>query len=98
MSVNDAPTVDTHNYTTFMNAPLAIAAPGLLAGASDADGDAALFAGSTPPAHGALVVQLNGSFSYTPESDFYGTDRWADIAWVYLLVAHWSGSAQKGVH
>src|SRR5690606_19629156 len=51
-------------------------APGLLVGAYDVDGDSPLTAriGSTPPANGTVVINGDGSFSYTPNPGFHGTD------------------------
>jgi hypothetical protein len=46
---------------------------GLLANDSDGDGDTLGVTGATMPAQGALSVQPNGSFSYTPPANFSGT-------------------------
>ena len=56
------------------DAPLSIAAPGLLADATAPAGDAlsaSLFSG---PAHGSLNLQADGSFDYTPDAGFAGID------------------------
>jgi VCBS repeat-containing protein len=42
--------------------------------ASDTDGDALTFSASTEPTHGVLVLNANGSFSYTPVANFNGAD------------------------
>ena len=45
-----------------------------LAGATDAEGDplsASLIAG---PLHGSLSVNADGSYSYTPVANYFGTD------------------------
>ena len=53
---------------------LAVAAPGVLANDSDANGDALTVRLDRNAAHGTLTLQPNGSFSYTPTSGFTGTD------------------------
>jgi hypothetical protein len=50
------------------------AAAGLLANDSDPDGDALEVDRATDPAHGTVTVNRNGSFVYTPESHFVGSD------------------------
>lgn len=46
--------------------------------ASDADGDVLTFsAGSTQPAHGTVNINSNGSFTYTPNNGFVGTDSFS---------------------
>ena len=55
----------------------------LLDGASDPDGDS-LTTATTPvaaPAHGSLVIQPDGSYSYTPAAGFVGVDSFS-----YLVV------------
>ncbi len=67
MAMNDA-------FISPQDAPLAITSPGLLANDTDAENDpltASLFSG---PAHGALTMQGDGSFNYTPDSGFVGVD------------------------
>jgi uncharacterized delta-60 repeat protein len=52
------------------------ASQGVLANDSDADGDtltAALVSGGDP-SHGSLNFNGDGSFTYTPDADFHGTD------------------------
>ncbi|MGR4872430.1 Ig-like domain-containing protein, partial [Variovorax sp. LARHSF232] len=48
--------------------------------ASDADGDLVSFSAGTRPASGTLVVNADGSYSYTPASDFAGTDSFTLLA------------------
>ena len=43
--------------------------------ASDIDGDTPTYsAGATTPTNGSVIVNADGSFDYTPDADFYGTD------------------------
>ena len=49
-------------------------APGLLASASDPDGDHLTLVDHTTPSHGALVTAPNGAWTYEPQADYHGTD------------------------
>ncbi|MBO9674606.1 MAG: tandem-95 repeat protein, partial [Sphingobacteriaceae bacterium] len=42
--------------------------------ASDADGDPLNFTVTTPPAHGTVVVNPDGTYTYTPANNYSGTD------------------------
>ncbi len=65
--------------------------------ASDADNDVLSFALGEGPAHGTVVVNANGSYSYTPAANYAGTDSFTytvndghggvDTATVKLTVA-----------
>lgn len=45
---------------------------------TDADGDPLAFsAGSTAPAHGTLNINVDGSFSYTPNTNYSGSDAFS---------------------
>jgi VCBS repeat-containing protein len=73
---NRAPTAKPDAYSTAEDTPLTVAAPGVLGNDSDPDGNpltAALVSGSGP-SHGTLAFNPNGSFTYTPASDFHGSD------------------------
>ena len=74
-AVNDAPTATADHYATDEDQAIEIAAPGLLANDSDVDGDALTAALVSGPSHGTLARNDDGSFSYTPDANFYGTDR-----------------------
>lgn len=50
-------------------------APGLLNGSYDENLDVVTARILGPPAHGKATVNLNGSFSYQPDPDFTGEDR-----------------------
>ncbi|MCD6304247.1 MAG: tandem-95 repeat protein, partial [Planctomycetes bacterium] len=54
------------------------AVTGSLSG-SDADGDELTFAAVNGPAHGTLQFQADGSFTYTPQADWNGTDTFTFI-------------------
>jgi VCBS repeat-containing protein len=53
---------------------LVIGAPGVLANDNDVDGDPLTAVLETGPSHGTLTLNANGSFSYTPNANFNGTD------------------------
>ncbi|MEI6501576.1 MAG: Ig-like domain-containing protein, partial [Armatimonadota bacterium] len=66
-AVNDA-------YSVAQGALLSISAPGVLANDWDPDGDSLQAAVVSQPSHGALTVNANGSFTYTPAANYYGSD------------------------
>ncbi|MCP4308341.1 MAG: hypothetical protein GY788_26365, partial [bacterium] len=59
-------------YTTTEGMPLVIAAPGLLANDSDADGDSLTAILDTGPATGTLALNADGSLVYTPTLGYTG--------------------------
>ncbi|NWF68316.1 MAG: tandem-95 repeat protein, partial [Chloroflexi bacterium] len=73
-SVNTAPVASSDSYSTPQNTALSIAAPGVLGNDSDANNDALSAALASNPANGALQLNADGSFTYTPNSGFVGTD------------------------
>ena len=75
-NVNDAPAAAPDSFTAEENQVLTVAAPGLLGNDSDIDGDNLLLTTTpiTAPNHGTLSLLANGSFSYTPNQDYTGTD------------------------
>ncbi|NJO18473.1 MAG: tandem-95 repeat protein [Thioploca sp.] len=72
---NDPPVATNDNYTTDEDQPLVITAPGILSNDSDPEGlPLTVAAIITPPSHGTLVHNPDGSFTYTPAANFFGTD------------------------
>jgi len=68
------PQVKGDTYETSQNVSLKVRAPGVLANASDHGGrplTANLVAG---PKHGTLQLRKDGSFTYAPDSDYFGDD------------------------
>lgn len=61
-------------YGTTVGKPLSVAAPGVLSNDVDADGDALAAQLVTGASHGAVVLKPNGSFTYTPDPGFVGSD------------------------
>jgi VCBS repeat-containing protein len=62
------------SFSTMGNAPLAVAAPGVLANDSDSNGNALTASVDAQGAHGSVRVAPNGGFTYTPDSGYSGTD------------------------
>ena len=75
--VNDAPVAANDAYSTIEDTALAVAAPGVLGNDSDADGDPLSAVLVSGPAHGTLMLNANGSFSYTPAAGFSGLDAFS---------------------
>ncbi len=72
---NEAPVVQDESYTVHAGQTLAVGvAAGLLANDSDADGDALQVLSFEAPANGTLNVVTDGSFSYTPNPGFVGSE------------------------
>lgn len=71
---NQPPTANDDLFQAFQGAPLQVGAPGVLGNDTDPEGDplaALLVSGTT---HGLLGLAADGSFSYTANAGFVGTD------------------------
>ena len=73
-AVNDPPQAVDDSYSVAEDGTLTVAAPGVLGNDSDGDGDALTASVATGVAHGVLNLTANGSFTYTPDADFSGSD------------------------
>jgi VCBS repeat-containing protein len=73
-AVNDAPVAGDNAYVTPEDTPLTVAAPGVMSNDSDVEGDPLTAVLDTGPASGALTLNADGSFTYTPAADFNGSD------------------------
>jgi subtilisin-like proprotein convertase family protein len=71
---NTVPVAGDDNYSTSPEQPLVISAASLLDNDSDADGDPLMVANFTQPANGQLVDNGDGTYTYTPNAEFAGTD------------------------
>jgi VCBS repeat-containing protein len=79
--VNDAPDAVDDFYSTGQDVPLNVPAPGVLGNDTDADGDSlSASAGGTSAQGGTVVMNADGSFSYTPPAGFSGTDTFTYTA------------------
>lgn len=74
--VNDAPVTEADSYRIDEDTPLLVNDPqGLLRNDQEVDGEALTNTQlRVPPNHGAVIVGVQGGFSYTPESNFFGRD------------------------
>ncbi|HQN44894.1 MAG TPA: tandem-95 repeat protein, partial [Anaerolineaceae bacterium] len=80
IAINDAPVAADDAYEMDEDTVLTINAPGVLNNDTDADGDtltAVLVAG---PTNGTLTLNADGSFTYTPAPNFFGTDTFTYVA------------------
>ena len=72
--VNDFPTANNDSYTVAEDSVLTVAAPGVLANDSDVDGDSLTATLVTSTTHGSLAFNADGSFTYTPQANYNGSD------------------------
>jgi len=72
--VNDTPVARDDSYSAFEDTPLVVHAPGILGNDYDVDGDSLTAVIVSGPSYGALTLNPDGSFTYTPNPNFYGTD------------------------
>jgi VCBS repeat-containing protein len=73
-NVNDAPTAQNDTYTTDEDQPLTVNAPGILQNDSDPDSDTLTATLESGPSNGSLTLNGDGSFNYTPDTNFNGQD------------------------
>ncbi|WP_141317248.1 Ig-like domain-containing protein, partial [Halomonas halmophila] len=76
---NPMPVAADDSYTTDEETPLTIAVPGVVGNDSDADGDDLSVALASGPTNGSVTLDADGSLTYTPDSDFNGTDTFTYI-------------------
>ncbi|HQZ40270.1 MAG TPA: Ig-like domain-containing protein [Vicinamibacterales bacterium] len=74
---NSPPAGNTDTYATPFGTVLNIAAPGVLANDTDADGDALSAVFVAGPTHGVLGLNADGSFSYTADAGYAGADAFS---------------------
>jgi hypothetical protein len=72
--VNDAPVATDDSYGTNEDTPLSVLAPGVLANDNDIDGNTLTAVKVSDPANGTVVLNDDGSFTYTPNANFNGSD------------------------
>ena len=77
---NNVPVAADDAYSTDEDVVLNVAAPGVLGNDTDADGDALSAVLAAGPANGALTLNGDGSFDYTPNADFNGSDSFTYVA------------------
>src|SRR5690606_38008626 len=74
---NVAPVAVADAYTVAEDGVLTVAARGVLTNDTDFDPAILTAVKVTDPANGILVLNADGSFTYTPDADFHGTDSFA---------------------
>ena len=67
-------TAASYSYSTNEDTTLTVPAPGVLPNYSDPDGDTLTAVKVTDPSHGSLTLNADGSFTYTPNPDYHGSD------------------------
>jgi hypothetical protein len=72
--LNVAPVAVGDAYATDEDIALTVGAPGVLINDTDFDPTILTAVMVDEPANGTLVLNANGSFTYTPDADFNGTD------------------------
>jgi len=77
---NRMPVARSDDYSTNEDVVLNVPAPGVLGNDGDADGDALTVSLQSGTSHGALVLNANGSFTYTPAANVSGSDEFTYIA------------------
>ena len=75
--VNHAPVATADSYSLNQDTVLNVAAPGVLGNDSDPDGNTITAQLVSSPSHGTLVLNSNGSFTYTPASGYTGSDSFS---------------------
>jgi hypothetical protein len=71
---NHPPSAADDTYSISAGAMLVVPAPGVLANDGDLDGDPLTGVLAAGPSNGTLALNPDGSFGYTPNSGFSGTD------------------------
>ncbi|GAB5406818.1 MAG: hypothetical protein Aurels2KO_50490 [Aureliella sp.] len=72
--VNDAPVASGESYSHDQDSTLTIDAPGVLVNDLDIDGDALTASLIAGPDSGSLTLNADGSFAFTPDAGFVGSD------------------------
>ncbi|MCG9970984.1 cadherin-like domain-containing protein [Christiangramia crocea] len=71
---NTAPVTSADSYSVDENQVLNVAAPGVLANDTDADADSLTAILVSDVTNGVLTLNADGSFTYTPNTDYFGSD------------------------
>jgi len=74
VAVNRPPVAVNDGYTEDEDVVLKVAAPGVLGNDSDPDGNPITASRFSDPTDGLLTLLPDGSFTYTPDPGFFGTD------------------------
>jgi lysophospholipase L1-like esterase len=77
IAVNTAPVAVANSYSTNQDVALVVPAPGVLSNDTDAQSTPLTAVLESGPAHGALVLNANGGFSYTAAPGYAGVDSFS---------------------
>jgi predicted CXXCH cytochrome family protein len=77
---NAPPVASDDSYTTPQDTPLNIVAPGVLSNDTDANSDPLTAVLNTNVSSGSLTLNADGSFTYTPNPGFTGSDSFTYFA------------------
>jgi hypothetical protein len=77
---NDPPAAVGESYSVTSGSVLNVTTPGVLGNDTDIDSPSLQAQLVSAPAHGALALNANGSFSYTPANGYVGSDSFAYVA------------------
>jgi len=79
-AVNDAPVASNDSYAVVENNSLVVDAPGVLGNDNDLDGNSLTAVLVSTTTNGVLNFNSDGSFNYTPNPGFTGTDTFTYLA------------------
>jgi VCBS repeat-containing protein len=76
-ALNDPPVALDDSFSLTEDTPLVIDPPGILSNDSDVDSEAITATLVVSPSHGSLTLDADGGFTYTPSSNYFGTDSFS---------------------
>ena len=79
-AANAPPVANADTYTVDEDGTLTVAAPGILGNDTDPEGAILTVVAGDPPTHGTLTLNANGSFTYVPQPNYFGTDSFTYAA------------------
>ena len=79
-TTNTPPIASNDNYSAVVNTTLNITAPGVLSNDSDNEGNSLTASLNLGISFGSLILNADGSFAYTPNTDFVGEDSFSYYA------------------
>ncbi len=80
LNFNEPPVATNDDYTVDEDGVLSVATPGVLDNDTDPDGDPLSAVLVTDVTNGTLTLNADGSFTYTPDANFFGSDSFTYYA------------------